>query len=153
MKRKAPVFTQDWFSRNIPAWDWLLKSIHDPSKPFRALEIGVFEGRSTCWLLENHCKQENDELLVIDTFEGGVENRGLDLSSLRQIFEGNISCCDSNCPVTIRQGLSISELSNLIASRGDHPGYDFIQTVGAIYRFWYRLRARHGSCVVFVIFR
>lgn len=131
MKSKSPVFTQDWFSRNIPVWEVLLRQLHDTSKPFRVLEVGVFEGRSTCWLLENHCRKETDELTVIDTFQGGVENKGLDLSTLREIFEHNISCSDSQCAVKIRQGLSIDELSGMIASSGDHQGFDFIFVDGS----------------------
>jgi predicted O-methyltransferase YrrM len=131
MDHFSPVFTQDWFSRNIPTWEWIFAQLHDPSKPFRILEIGVFEGRSTCWLLNNHCKQENDELTVIDTFEGGVENKELNLSTLKEVFERNISSCDSKCLVNVRQGFSIHELSKLIALKGDHPGYDFIFVDGS----------------------
>jgi predicted O-methyltransferase YrrM len=131
MKSTTPVFSQDWFSRNIPTWKVLLQQLHDPSKPFRILEIGVFEGRSTCWLLENHCTKEIDELTVIDTFEGGIENRGLDLTTLKEVFEHNVQCCKSACIVKIHQGLSVHELSKLITTRKDHPGYDFIFVDGS----------------------
>ena len=41
-------FTNDWFGPNIPVW----RQIVDGNKPARILEIGSFEGRSTCWLIE-----------------------------------------------------------------------------------------------------
>ena len=48
-----PLFTEDWFSHNIPRWEVAvaphLRSISEP----KVLEIGVFEGRSTLWFLEN----------------------------------------------------------------------------------------------------
>lgn len=46
-------FTVDWFSDHIPTWERLvlprLKDIRWPSY----LEIGVHEGRSLCWMLDN----------------------------------------------------------------------------------------------------
>ena len=44
------TFTQDWFSHNIPGLESIVKLL--PSNK-DILEIGSFEGRSTCWLLEN----------------------------------------------------------------------------------------------------
>jgi len=43
-------FTQDWFTNNIPNFELCMKTI-PTHKMF--LEIGSYEGRSTCWLLEN----------------------------------------------------------------------------------------------------
>lgn len=43
------VFTSDWFSHNIPNW----KANIDSSVPMDVLELGVFEGRSAIWMLEN----------------------------------------------------------------------------------------------------
>lgn len=44
-------FTADWFSSNVPT----IRSIVLPILPAspRWLEIGCFEGRSACWVLEN----------------------------------------------------------------------------------------------------
>ena len=39
-----PIFTQDWFSHNVPLWETCLRPLRD--KPVNVLEIGVFEGRS-----------------------------------------------------------------------------------------------------------
>lgn len=43
------IFTSDWFSHNIEHW---LKNI-DASAPMDVLELGVFEGRSVVWMLDN----------------------------------------------------------------------------------------------------
>jgi len=43
------VFTSDWFSQNIPHWQAHI----DSSAPLDILELGVFEGRSVVWMLEN----------------------------------------------------------------------------------------------------
>lgn len=48
-----PTFTSDWFSHNIPAWEaTVTPHLRQIDRP-RILEIGVFEGRSTVWLLDN----------------------------------------------------------------------------------------------------
>lgn len=43
------IFTSDWFSNNIPHWQRHI----DASAPLDILELGVFEGRSVVWMLEN----------------------------------------------------------------------------------------------------
>ena len=43
-------FTEDWFSHNIPNFQTCMSAI--PEKKL-FLEIGSYEGRSTCWLLKN----------------------------------------------------------------------------------------------------
>jgi predicted O-methyltransferase YrrM len=43
------IFTSDWFSSNIPYW----RAHIDSTKPMDILELGVFEGRSVVWMLEN----------------------------------------------------------------------------------------------------
>lgn len=44
-------FTQDWFTHNIPNFEKCMLEIGDQRENF--LEIGSYEGRSTCWLLQN----------------------------------------------------------------------------------------------------
>ena len=44
-------FTQDWFTYNTPLWSRLLAPL--VGRPIRALEVGVFEGRSAVWLLDH----------------------------------------------------------------------------------------------------
>jgi predicted O-methyltransferase YrrM len=90
------------------------------------LEIGVFEGRSTCWLLENHCTSEQSQITVIDTFSGGVEHDHLNLKNLRSLFEKNIRSVGSAAQITILQGYSCNELSKLISKGADEAAFDFI---------------------------
>jgi predicted O-methyltransferase YrrM len=80
-------FTQDWFSRHIPLWERILAPY--VAKPVRALEIGVFEGRSTVWLLDRVLTHPDAGLTWVDTFGGSPENRGLDLSELENRFRAN----------------------------------------------------------------
>jgi hypothetical protein len=60
----SPTFTQDWFSRSIPGWQFILSRMIQKTPHLRILEVGVFEGRSTCWLLENFCKTPEFTIVV-----------------------------------------------------------------------------------------
>ena len=44
-------FTADWFTHNIPNFQKCMEVIGEDRKHF--LEIGSYEGRSTCWMLQN----------------------------------------------------------------------------------------------------
>jgi predicted O-methyltransferase YrrM len=115
-------FTHDWFSHNIPTWTRLLAEFR--GKPgVRVLEIGVFEGRSTCWLLENILTGANSTVDCVDTFSGGMEHHGLDMDAVRSRFESNTAPWRDR--VTLHVGHSAQILPTL-------PGpYDIIYVDGS----------------------
>ena len=119
-----PTFTQDWFSRSIPGWQFILSKMHQQSPDLRILEVGVFEGRSTCWLLENFCKTPASTILAIDSFQGGIEHKNMELGGLKKQFEHNIACIDSRAKVEVRSGFSLDQLCRLVAANTDP--FDFI---------------------------
>lgn len=87
-------FEQDWFSRNIANWEKLLASLkHQPD--LRVLEIGSWEGRSTCWLLDNLLTHASARITCIDSFQGSVEHQQMSmpeqLAGLEQRFDQNIA--------------------------------------------------------------
>lgn len=66
-------FTTDWFSPHIPLLErWLLPLTGKPG--LRFLEIGCWEGRSSCWFLERVLTDQSSSLTCIDTFEGSREH-------------------------------------------------------------------------------
>ncbi len=83
---KGYQFTQDWFSRNIAIWQQTLTCLANTPE-LKALEIGSWEGRSTCWLLENILTHETARITCIDTFEGSVEHQFYDESYLKSVEE------------------------------------------------------------------
>lgn len=117
-------FTQDWFSRSIPGWTTILTQLSKRSASLRLLEVGVFEGRSTCWLLENFCKTPEASITVIDSFQGGIEHQGMELGTLRARFESNIASTGSPARVDVRKGYSLPQLACLV-SENTAP-FDFI---------------------------
>jgi predicted O-methyltransferase YrrM len=65
-------FTADWLTRHIPLWEqFLLPLAGQPN--LRFLEIGSFEGRSACWLLQHILTHETSSLTCVDPFEEGEE--------------------------------------------------------------------------------
>ncbi len=72
-------FTQDWFVGKV-SWPDLLREYRD--KPdIRYLEIGVFEGRSLFWMLDNILTGNGASAVAVDLFEPSYE--GTFLENLR----------------------------------------------------------------------
>ena len=83
------VFTQDWFSYHIPLWKRVLEPF--VAKPIRALEIGVFEGRSAVWLLDHVLTHPESTFTWIDPFIGPTHRVGIDHpNDLEARFRNNI---------------------------------------------------------------
>lgn len=80
-------FTSDWFSRHLPTWRHLIGS----HKPKRLLEIGSWEGRSACFLIEECSQHSPIEIHCVDTWLGSVENSATEISDLEQRFDHNIN--------------------------------------------------------------
>lgn len=79
-------FTQDWFSHNIPNFQIISKMLPECNN---VLEIGCFEGRATCWMLENMLPLDG-RIVCVDTFKGSEEHDKLDLSDLFQRWKTNV---------------------------------------------------------------
>ncbi len=67
-------FTVDWFSMNIPVWEKVLKPYMGQPK-VHYLEIGLYEGMSALWMLENVLTDETAHLTGIDPFLGDYKQR------------------------------------------------------------------------------
>ena len=89
-------FIADWFTERIPLWNSMLgKFAGQPDLQF--LEIGSFEGRSACWLLENILTHPTAHLTCIDPFVIGPEYKELlapgvvpDISEYEKHFDSNM---------------------------------------------------------------
>jgi predicted O-methyltransferase YrrM len=82
---KEYQFTQDWFSHNIPGLQDMMKMLPD-NKLF--LEVGSYEGRSTCWFLENGLADDG-VIFCYDTWEGSEEHSDVQRSDLFLKFMHN----------------------------------------------------------------
>lgn len=60
-------FTRDWFTHHIPVWKrYLIPLAHTPG--LQILEVGSFEGRSTCWFLDHLLTEPNSHMTCIDLY-------------------------------------------------------------------------------------
>ncbi|GAB4370538.1 MAG: hypothetical protein Kow00121_11320 [Elainellaceae cyanobacterium] len=66
-EQKQYEFTQDWFTHHISTWRKHLGAIAHASG-LNVLEIGSFEGRSTCWLLDFVLTDANSRITCIDLY-------------------------------------------------------------------------------------
>ena len=129
-------FTNDWFDRSAkPMWDqFVLK--HNPIK---ILEIGSYEGASTCYLINRLANYNKIELHAIDTWEGGIENKKggfveADMGAVEKRFHKNIEFAKQNAPikpaVVVYKEFSDKVLASMLAS-GKQNYFDFIYVDGS----------------------
>jgi predicted O-methyltransferase YrrM len=118
-------FTQDWFSHNIPNFE-SIKAMLPECKSI--LEIGCFEGRATCWMLE-HMLSPTGEIVCVDTFNGSEEHLNINLDNIYSRWQLNVDevrgkTQETNCYM----GNSYEMLSGLIAGQME---FDFIYIDGS----------------------
>lgn len=99
-------FTSDWFSHSVPAIQQSLRLLDRPPRQF--LEIGSWEGRSACWVLETF---PDATITCVDTFQGSPEHVDLDVANIRDRFLRNTAAHASR--VTLKQGTSSVQLFGL----------------------------------------
>lgn len=82
-------FTEDWFTHNIPNFEKCLAAIPERK---RFLEIGAYEGRSTCWLIEN--MDDYGTVYSIDPYSDTPEIEARFVDNTREAVKGTsiISC-------------------------------------------------------------
>ena len=66
MSVNKQYYTEDWFSKRKEKWSKILDKYKNKKATF--LEIGVFEGRCSVWLLKNILKHKDSKLYCIDHF-------------------------------------------------------------------------------------
>jgi predicted O-methyltransferase YrrM len=118
-------FTEDWFSHNIPNFEMCMQSTHE-KKLF--LEIGAFEGRATCWLLENGLSDKGS-IVCIDPFTGSVEHGGIDMPAVEARFWSNTNeAKKAEQKVSLMRTTSYKALAELIELK---YAFDFVYVDGS----------------------
>jgi predicted O-methyltransferase YrrM len=136
MNNSNYVFTNKWFENAAKGvWDSLIPLI----SPTRILEIGSYEGASTCYLIEKIASEKKLELHCVDTWEGGVEhkvNGGAEsnMMSVEERFHQNTSIANNrvgnSAQLFVHKGYSDLELSKLLVD-GKKNYFDFIYIDGS----------------------
>lgn len=109
-------YTNQWFDGTAKAtWDVIIPAI----KPQKILEVGSYEGRSICYLIEKLGNIQDLEIHAIDTWEGGHDHSGINMSEVERRFHANVKEAydkvSQKIDVTIHKGYSDKELSSLIS--------------------------------------
>jgi hypothetical protein len=100
--KKQYQFSEDWFTYNIPVWQWMFERFKGKEN-LHYLEIGVFEGRSAIWMLENVLTHPTARLTAVDIFFGDLEKK----------FRENLEKSGSQSKVNILKGTSQERLRQL----------------------------------------
>lgn len=118
------TFTQSWGLGNAERWQPILASI-EATAP-RILEVGAFEGLTTCYLL---WRFPDSTVTCVDTFAGGLDHAGTDTvpRDLERIFDGNVTLVDSS---RVRKLVGDSKLV-LPALLAEEAHFDFVYLDGS----------------------
>jgi predicted O-methyltransferase YrrM len=120
---KENGFKHDWFTSNVPFWLEIFDKHDLKNRPIRALEIGSFEGLSSCFLLR---QLPQATLTCIDTWAGSDEHAGMsELSDLEAAFDRHVAPWRDR--VTKRKGYSYQ----CLASLGPDDKFDFVYVDGS----------------------
>ena len=107
-------FTTDWFTSY---WENWITFIGD-RKISKILEIGSFEGRSTCAMIEHFGRKGPLHVSCVDDWHGSPELRQFDMSAVEQRFNRNITRAvgrvANRVDVYKRKGRSVEVLSGLM---------------------------------------
>lgn len=123
-------FTKFWFNAAAPIYDRLLAN-HKNKNNLHYLEIGCFEGLSTCHFLQNYLTAADSDITVVDTFKGGREhfdhkdNADINFDTVLSNFKENIKFAENK--VKVFQGCSGEMLLNPELRKQQ---YDFINIDG-----------------------
>lgn len=125
-------FTNDFFSWNIPDWQRSLGHLAGRRDLF-FLEVGSYEGKSACWLLQHILTDESSRLTCVDVFDqqksqGVYDTTGLDSASMssEDRFDHNIQQTGAQYRV-----VKIKGFSGVILRTLPRLAYDFIYIDGS----------------------
>ena len=123
-------FTVDWFSHVVPVWQQLLHRF----QPSRFLEIGAYEGRSACFIIQSLAGQRPIELHCVDTWEGGVGHDNDAMFKVEPRFDSNLRLALAGARHKVdfhkHKGASSDILPRLLAE-GRREHFDLIYVDGS----------------------
>lgn len=111
-------FSNAWFDNNVTSWE----KIRDyqqwyGSQPLTVVEVGCFEGKATCWMLNHILLHPESRIHCVDTFEGSEEHSPEERQNLYQRFLHNIHLTNQASRVNVRVGRSDDCLVDLIKEK------------------------------------
>lgn len=89
----AYTYSTDYFSMHIPVWEKNLSHLKN-KKNIKYLELGVYEGRSFFWTLQNILKDQTSSAVAVDIFP----------ENLFKVFEQNLKVSGEEKRVKVYKG-------------------------------------------------
>jgi len=122
-----PKFSTDWFTHNQKDFDMCLNQ----AKPIeRYLEIGCFEGRSACHVIQKHLTSTG-HIVCIDNFYGGQEHDSVDFNQVYETFLENIREVLNGSMRTYEVIGTTSHQALTMLNARDEEGFDAIYIDGS----------------------
>jgi len=106
-------FTNNWFQQNIPSWKYIFSKIINPNNEVHGIEIGSYEGQSTCWIADHVLIHPKSTLTCIDTFKGSIEHQTDILRGLKDRFNENIRTTGRENQINVFEEYSFNKLIKL----------------------------------------
>jgi predicted O-methyltransferase YrrM len=108
----------------------------DPNKKRQIVEIGVYEGASSCFWSDFYMAHPESRLISIDPFTGSSEHHENpenypELENLELTARGNITKSDNAAKIEIIKGCSWDVFPELNRRHGDEPWIDLLYIDGA----------------------
>jgi predicted O-methyltransferase YrrM len=129
-------FTNTWFEdTGRRVWDQLIPVL----KPTKILEIGSYEGASTCYLIRKLAPIQPLEIHCVDTWEGGIEHQAggmseANMGAVETRFRNNmkvaIESAANPVQLAVHKGFSHVQLAKLLAT-GHEKSFDMIYVDGS----------------------
>ena len=133
MPNYSEANAENWFPMHFPCWETILPKIN----PKIVLEIGSYEGRTSCFLADFLLKDPSYNLSItsIDTWEGGREHFETDFKKVEEIFDHNMKILKSKYHERIEliklKGDSSIQLAKIYSENQSKSIYDFIYIDGS----------------------
>lgn len=129
MNNQDYEFTSDWFSHVAPTWRQLIES----TRPSKVLEIGSYEGRSTCFLIETIGALRGYEIYCVDPWMRNASH-DVRMDEVEKRFDANVRLAAERTPnkgrVTKVKGGSIDVLPGMLSS-GHKGTFDLVYVDGS----------------------
>lgn len=127
------TFTNDWFDESArEVWDRLVPA----TRARKILEIGSYEGASTCYLIDNLSIFGGIEIHCVDHWLGGSDHTDLDIEmrAVETRFNDNVRMAIANAPnpvdLHIHKQDSLQAMAGLLVA-GKRDYFDFIYVDGS----------------------
>ncbi|WP_413204910.1 class I SAM-dependent methyltransferase [Rhodospirillum sp. A1_3_36] len=138
---KSPYdFTHNWFGGDADSGGMVAdipkiwQNLFSKLKPTTFLEIGSFEGRSACFVIDEQAKISPISLVCVDTWGGSQEHDAISMGEVEARFDKNIATAIENAPQTVTfrkiKSPSVDATARLL-TEGKKEFFDFIYVDGS----------------------